>query len=223
MTNPEGELDPPRREPVFKAPWPAMALVGALLGAYALQIFVFGEAAYRAFGFSPAGLDQGAWPQLFTALFVHGNLAHVLMNTAGALAFGAPVARLIGVRGLGPASFFGFYLLCGALANYGFARLHPGADILLVGASGAVFGLIGAATRILAGRGQLAPVFDPRVLAMTAAWIGLNIIVGLLGASPGLGADQAIAWEAHVFGFLAGLLLIGPAVWLGRRGQGGRA
>ena len=145
------------------------------------------------------------------------------MNTAGALAFGAPVARLLGVRGLGPVVFFAFFLVCGALANYGFARLHPGADVLLVGASGSVFGLIGAATRILAGRGGLAPVFAPRVLAMTAAWIGLNLVVGLLGASPGLDAGQAVAWEAHVFGFLAGLLLIGPAVWIARRGQGARA
>jgi len=222
VTIPEGEI-PPRREPVFKAPWPSMTLVGALLGAYALQVFVLGEAAYQAFGFSPAGLETGGWPGLFTALFVHGNLAHVLMNTAGALAFGAPVARLLGVRGLGPVVFFAFFLVCGALANYGFARLHPGADVLLVGASGSVFGLIGAATRILAGRGGLAPVFAPRVLAMTAAWIGLNLVVGLLGASPGLDAGQAVAWEAHVFGFLAGLLLIGPAVWIARRGQGARA
>ena len=220
MTIPEGEFPPPRREPVFKAPWPSMVLVGALLGSYVLQVVVLGEGAYGAFGFSPASLDAGGWPRLLTALFIHGNLAHVLMNTAGALAFGAPVARLLGLRGLGPMVFFAFYLLCGALANYGFARLHPGTEALLVGASGAVFGLIGAAPRILAGRGRLAPVFDPRVRGMTAAWVGLNLLVGLLGAAPGLGEGQAVAWEAHVFGFLAGLLLIGPATWAARRGGG---
>lgn len=204
------------REPIFKAPWPAMVLVGAILGAYGLQVFVVGDEAYQRFGFSPAGYEAGAWFGLFSALFVHGGLVHAGMNAAGALAFGSPAARLFGLSPRGATVFFAYYLTCGALANLAFAKLHPGEEILLVGASGAVFGLIGAATRILAGAGRLAPLFDPRVLFMSAAWIGLNLLIAVLGFAPGL--EGAVAWEAHIAGFLAGLFLAGPAAWLaGRR------
>ncbi len=203
------------REPIFKAPWPAMVLVGAILGAYGLQVFVVGEAAYQRFGFSPAAYEAGAQFGLVSALFVHGGLVHAGMNAAGALAFGSPAARLFGLRASGAAIFFAYYLACGALANLAFAKLHPGEQILLVGASGAVFGLIGAATRILAGGGRLAPLFDSRVLFMSAAWIGLNLMIAVLGFAPGL--DGAVAWEAHIAGFLAGLFLVGPAAWLAQR------
>ncbi|MDO8408584.1 MAG: rhomboid family intramembrane serine protease [Phenylobacterium sp.] len=204
------------REPIFKAPWPAMVLVGAILGAFAWQVFVLGEGAYARFGFSPAGFEAGGWPGLLTALFIHGGVVHAAMNAAGALAFGSPVARLFGLRIRGGLVFFLFYLACGGLANLAFARLHPGEEILLVGASGAVFGLIGAATRILAGGGRLAPLFDRRVLFMSAIWIGLNLLIAVLGFAPGL--EGAVAWEAHIAGFLAGLLLAGPAAWLATKG-----
>ncbi|MFT4933858.1 MAG: membrane associated rhomboid family serine protease [Pseudoalteromonas distincta] len=203
------------REPIFKAPWPAMTLVGAILGAYGLQVFVLGDAAYQRFGFSPVAYEAGAQFGLLSALFIHGGWVHAFMNAAGALAFGSPAARLFGLRPQGAAVFFAYYLACGALANLAFAKLHPGEEILLVGASGAVFGLIGAATRILAGAGRLAPLHDSRVLFMSAAWIGLNLMIAVLGFAPGL--DGAVAWEAHIAGFLAGLFLAGPAAWLARR------
>ncbi|MDP2213422.1 rhomboid family intramembrane serine protease [Phenylobacterium sp.] len=203
---------PEPREPIFKAPWPAMMMVGAILGAYALQVFVLGDDAYRRFGFSPAGYEAGGRIGLVSALFIHGGFVHAAMNAAGALAFGSPVARLFGLAPRGAAVFLAYYLACGVLANLAFARLHPGEEILLVGASGAVFGLIGAATRILAGGGRLAPLFNPRVLFMSAAWIGLNLVVAVLGFAPGL--EGTVAWEAHIAGFLAGLLLAGPAAWL---------
>jgi membrane associated rhomboid family serine protease len=193
-----------------------MVLVGAILGAFAWQVVVLGEEAYSRFGFSPASFEAGGWAGLLTALFIHGGMVHAAMNAAGALAFGSPVARLFGLRIWGGVIFFVFYLTCGGLANLAFARLHPGEGILLVGASGAVFGLIGAATRILAGGGRLAPVFDRRVLFMSAIWIGLTLRIAVLGFAPGL--EGAVAWEAHIAGFLTGLLLAGPAAWLATRG-----
>ncbi|MCG9917471.1 MAG: rhomboid family intramembrane serine protease [Phenylobacterium sp.] len=203
------------REPIFKAPWPAMMMLGAILGAYALQVFVLGDEAYRRFGFSPAGYEAGAHFGLVSALFIHGGFVHAAMNAAGALAFGSPVARLFGLRTSGALVFLGYYLTCGALANLAFAWVHPGEAIVLVGASGAVFGLIGAATRLLAGGGQLAGLLDRRVLFMSAAWIGLNLLIAVLGFAPGM--DGAVAWEAHIAGYLAGLLLVGPAAGLARR------
>ncbi len=49
--------------------------------------------------------------------------------------------------------------------------------------------------------------------ASAAAWIAVNVVFGLAGIAPGMGVVR-IAWEAHIFGYFAGLLLIGPAARL---------
>jgi membrane associated rhomboid family serine protease len=54
------------------------------------------------------------------------------------------------------------------------------------------------------------------VIGMGAAWVIVNLLVGVLGVAPGMG-DAQVAWEAHLFGYAAGLLLIGPAGWALRR------
>ena len=96
----------------------------------------------------------------------------------------------------------------------------------MVGASAAISGMMGAATRfafqpggsldmwrrdrIPTHRIPAAPLLvalrNPRVIAFLAVWFALNLLFGL-GSLPIVGADQNVAWEAHVGGFLAGLLL----------------
>lgn len=206
-----------KREPIFKAPWPAMLLVGLILGGYALQSLLPQDPVLTRYGFSPEGFAAGDRIQLVTALFLHGGWAHALMNAAGALAFGAPVARLFGERGAGVVAFFAFYLFCGVFSNWTYALIHPGQAVVLVGASGAVSGLMGAVSRLLAGRGRLGPFLSSPVIGMAAAWVIVNLLVALLGFAPGVG-ETPIAWEAHLTGYAAGLLLVGPAARLVRRG-----
>lgn len=202
-------------EPMFNAPWPAVALAVVILGGYALQGWV-AEPVVMAYAFAPADLDAGRWETLVTALFLHGSWAHALMNAAFALAFGTPLARFLGTRGLGVVLFFLFYLVCGVLANLGYAAIHPGQPTPLVGASGAVSGLMGAAARLIAGRGELGGVFSRTVLGFGAGWIAVNLILAVVGFAPGAG-DAKIAWEAHLAGFFVGVLLIGPVARLARR------
>jgi membrane associated rhomboid family serine protease len=214
---PEPEFRPDR-EPVFNAPWPALLLVALIVGSYAVQSRFPIEAVAGAMAFSPAGLAEGRWGTLFSAMFVHGNWAHALMNAAFALAFGTPVARFFGERAKDALLFFGFYLVCGVLSSLGFAAIHLGSTGALVGASGAVSGLMGAAARLIAGHGRLGPIMSRPVIGMGAAWVIVNLLMGMVGSGlvPGAG-DAGIAWEAHLVGFLAGVLLIGPAARLARR------
>jgi membrane associated rhomboid family serine protease len=214
---PEGD-ERPAREPMFNAPWPALALVVLIVGGYAVQSRFPVESFVDAFAFSPANLTRGRWVTLFTALFVHGGWAHALMNAAFALAFATPVARFFGERASGAIFFFAFYLMCGALSNLGYAALHWGSAEPLVGASGALSGLMGATARLIAGRGRLGRVFSSPVLTMGAAWVVVNLLIGIVGSGfvPGTGG-ASVAWEAHLTGFLAGVLAIGPVAWLARR------
>jgi membrane associated rhomboid family serine protease len=163
--------------------------------------------------FQPASLARGDWwPGLLTAMFLHTGWAHVGMNAVFALAFGPPIARLL-PGGAGAAGFFLFYLVCGVAAALGYGLLHIGSHDIMVGASGAVFGLMGAAIRLLGrGRsGRLRPLTDRRVITTSAVLMVVNAGAGLVGFAPGM-SGAAIAWEAHAFGYLFGLLAIGP--WL---------
>ncbi len=209
-------MDTPR-EPAFNAPWPALAVAVVIVGGFGLQSLLPPEQILPRFGFSPVALWEGRWNTLFTALFVHGSWAHALMNGVGALAFGAPVARYLGVRPWGAMTFLLFYLACGALANLGCGWVHQGEASLLVGASGAVAGLMAAAARMLAGRGVPGPYLSPPVVGMTAGWIVVNLLIAVVGFAPGAGGAQ-VAWEAHLFGYAAGLVLVSPFGWLSRGG-----
>ena len=112
--------------------------------------------------------------------------------------------------------YFGFFLLCGVLAGLGYVAVHLGGSAPVIGASGAVSGLWGAASRLLGRGGRLAPIFSRQVLSQAMVFTALNVVIGLAGGF----AQLNIAWEAHLAGYLAGLLLIGPASLLADRSRG---
>ncbi len=203
--------DHPAHEPVFNAPWQAVAVVVLIVGGYALQTRFPVDAVENAYAFAPINLTlPGRWPTVITAIFLHGGWAHAMMNGAFALAFAAPVARLFGPKLEGALLFFSFYFLTGVLANLGYAALHPGGMIPVVGASGAVSGLMGAAARLIGGEGRPGPLFSRPVLALGGGWVVVNLIFAVIGSSfiPG-GGNAGVAWEAHLAGFAVGVLLIG--------------
>ena len=208
-----GGPDPRRssteNERIFNAPLLALLLAASMPALYYMQSRQPDSVGLLyAYALTPRDMVNGAWIGLFTHMLLHGGWAHAMMNAVGALAFGSPVARLMtGARGV--VGFLSFYIACGVIAGGGYALMHIDSGAPLVGASGAVFGLIGAATRLMGGHGRLLPLFDRRVVMGALAWIGVNLVLGVLGFAPGAEGGR-IAWEAHIIGLLAGLILIGP-------------
>lgn len=207
--NPDRPDDRP--EPIFNAPWPAVLAAVSIL----LSNLVLGgasdEAIYR-LALEPVRIWRGDVAGLVTSLFVHGGWIHALMNAAFALAFGAPVARLLGLGARGGSVFVVLYIACGVLAGLGYAAIHPRSTSLVVGASGAVAGLMGAAARLMDRPGQLSSPFAPRALSLAGSWLIINLVMAAFGGFPGL--TGAVAWEAHLFGFAAGALLVSLAARL---------
>ena len=206
------------REPMFNVPWTVLVLVGALVAAHAARLLlgIDGER----FALVPPDLARGVGLHWVSHLFVHANWAHVLTNAAFTLAFGTPVARYLGLGLRGALVFALFFLATGVLAALGFAAwagvFEPAAPWALVGASGAASGLFGAAARLIEGRGRLGGLGGRRFLTMSIVWIGANVVLGLTGLTPGAGSAP-VAWQAHVCGFFAGLVLIRPlAIMAGR-------
>ena len=198
----------PAAEPLFNAPLVVLVLVASILGPYLLQSLAPDpNAVVEALGLSPLGVAQGRVWGLVTVMFVHGGWIHAGLNALGAVAFGTPVARWFG-RGR-PGRFFVFYLVCGGLASLGYLLPHWGRPDVLVGASGAISGLMGATSRLLDRPGALAPFRSRTVIGMAAAWGFINLLMALGWIDMGSGGAP-IAWEAHLAGYASGLLLIGP-------------
>lgn len=207
------------RQPMLNAPWPAVVATLVIGVGYFLQTLLPQGWLLHTYAFSGVAWEQGRWPTLFTSIFLHGSWAHALMNAGAALAFGTPVARYFGANLKGALIFLAFYLLCGGLASLGYGLSNPGSQALMVGASGAVSGLVGGAARLMGGSGRPGSYFSPQVVSMTIGWIVINLILAVLGFAPGLGG-AGVAWEAHIFGYLAGLLLIGVfGALAGQRGD----
>lgn len=208
-------MSTPPRERAFNAPWPVLLVVLTILGLYAIQSWVGVDWPQR-FGLIPAEFWRGRWIGALTYMGVHGEWLHAGSNAIGALAFGAPLARRLGEGFWGAVLFFGFFLICGVISGGLYALWNADSHIPMIGASGAVFGLIGAATRLMNPWGRLEPLLSRRVLSMTAAFVGLNLMVAVLGFDPATGV-RGIAWEAHLIGLAVGLLGVGPWLKLSRR------
>lgn len=208
MPTTEPDLNQPHRERVLNAPLVAVAVAASMPALYWLQERL--PDGGLSFAFRPSSLwDDHWWPGLLTSMLVHGGWAHVAMNAIAALAFGPPVARLMGGAG-GVVAFLVYYVLCGLVATAGYGLVHPDSYDALVGASGAVFGLMGGAIRLLGRRdGRPRGLADRRFLTTAAVIMGVNAAAGLVGLAPGM-EGATIAWEAHAFGFVCGALLIGP-------------
>ncbi len=147
--------------------------------------------------------DSLAWAifTMITHTGLHGGTFHAVFNAAWLVAFGTITARVVG--GFGYVVIFVLGAVVGAAL---FWVVHPGDVVPVVGASGAISGLMGAASRFFFGPGPV-PLTDPRLLAFAGAWMLINLIFGFSGFEVG-GETGQIAWEAHMGGFFAGLLVV---------------
>jgi membrane associated rhomboid family serine protease len=172
------------------------------------------DARFQDWTLRPTVVLAGHPTGLFTSLFLHGGWAHVLMNAAFCLAFGAPVARLLGTDGRGAGLFLLFFVVCGAVAGVVYTMLHVGSAAAFFGAAGSVGGLGAAAGRLYGRDGQLGPVLSPTAVGLGVTLTVGNLLVGMwlqfVSGVPPLGV------EVPVIGFLAGLVLIGPVARLAK-------
>jgi membrane associated rhomboid family serine protease len=219
------------REPFLNAPATVLWLIGAIVAAHVLRVLLpdpWPDAIILQFGFIPvryagaaaaaaAGLGQtgvlGLAVPFVSYIFIHGGLAHLAINSVWLLAFGPMAARRLKTL-----RFLIFFFACGIAAALFHLVAYWGSVIPVVGASGAISGLMAGGMRILYGAilsgghvrdAPLAPVFSRPILVFSALWVVGNAVSGILGF--GVTDDvTTIAWVAHLGGYFAGLVLIGP-------------
>jgi membrane associated rhomboid family serine protease len=148
--------------------------------------------------------EQSRWLGLVTSQFIHGSWLHLLGNMLFLWVFGNNIEDALGL-----VRFIPFYLLCGALAALAQALSDPGSRVPLIGASGAISGILGAYL-VLHPRSLVLTLILPIFLVPLPAWLMLGIYFVLqflyLGQEATVGGGTA--YWAHIAGFLAGLVLI---------------
>ena len=193
---------------------------------YFIDVFAFMPARYEntwlMSQIMPGGLGAEFWT-FVTYSLIHGSWLHLGVNAIWFLPFGSAIARRFGT-----VRFLAFYAVTAAAGAMAHLFTHGADNSVVVGASAAISGTMAGAMRFAFQRGgPLSPrrdyranpyrvpaiplvyVFsDPRVLIFIVVWFGINFLFGL-GSLPisGVGPGETVAWQAHIGGFLAGLLL----------------
>jgi membrane associated rhomboid family serine protease len=207
--------------PTARDPIVTYLLIGLCVGAFLWQLgqnesavlYTYGMVPARLFGlWHPPRAYQvvPAWATLLTSLFLHGGWLHLIGNMLFLWIFGNNIEDVLG-RG----RFLFFYICCGVVAALTQAFLSYGSHVPMVGASGAIAGVLGAYLLLYPNANVLCIViyFIVNIPAwiLLSLWFAMQLLSGL-ARSPG---TPGVAFWAHVGGFVSGIIL---AIWLRPRG-----
>lgn len=152
--------------------------------------------------------DTPNWWTPLTSMFLHGGWFHIIGNMWFLSLFGDNVED-----SMGPVRFVVFYVLCGFAAVAAQASVNPASPIPMVGASGAIGGVMGAYA-VLYPRAPVEMLvvlgfYVDRVVVPAIVMLGYWLFIQLLGGIPTLAAEGGgVAFWAHIGGFLAGVALV---------------
>jgi len=149
----------------------------------------------------------GPTATVFTSMFLHGGWMHLIGNMLYLWIFGNNIEDA-----MGHTRFVAFYAVCGIAAAMGQAFTHPDSTIPMVGASGAISGVLGAyallyphaRVLVLIPLGFFTRMMHLPAMGVLGFWFVLQLINSAVTSSSGGG----VAWMAHIGGFVAGMALI---------------
>ena len=167
---------------------------------------------YYEFGMIPYELKQSpmrGYPTIFSSMFLHGGFWHLAGNMLYLWIFGNNIEDV-----LGKFRFILFYLVCGAIAAFCHAATNVDSGIPMIGASGAIAGILGAymilypnaKVRTLVFLGFFITIIRIPAAVLLLIWKGLQIYSSLSMQADGGG----VAWLAHICSFIAWMVLILP-------------
>lgn len=211
--------------PTYSFPFFTVTIIGLNIGIYLIQTFTGNTERFALlYGAIPSSIltfqsTQPIHPFLtvFSSMFLHGGLFHLAGNMLYLWIFGNNIED-----SLGHFKFLLFYLLAGVFAAYSHAILEgPSSNIPMIGASGAISGILGAylvlyphaKVHTLMFFGFFVQVIKIPALIVIGFWAIIQILNGIVTAS--IAAQGGVAWFAHVGGFLFGLVTI--RLWRPRR------
>ncbi|RKZ37470.1 MAG: rhomboid family intramembrane serine protease [Gammaproteobacteria bacterium] len=170
------------------------------LGAIPAVVFEFRE-------LHPAVAMVPDWMTVFSAMFLHGGWMHLIGNMLYLWIFGNNVEDA-----MGHGRFIAFYLICGVVAFLAQAVPDVHSTVPMIGASGAVSGVLGAYLLLYPRARVLVAIplgFLIYTMRLSAGWVlGFWFVLQLFNSLLASGQQSGVAWLAHVGGFVAGMVLI---------------
>jgi membrane associated rhomboid family serine protease len=186
---------------------------GGPAGARAAEEFVyeFGAVPCRIAGSCATPDDFPPLLGIVTSMFLHGGFVHIAGNMLYLWIFGDNVEDT-----LGRLRYLVFYLVVGAAAATAQTLMSPASDVPMVGASGAVSGVLGAYLLLfpyariltLVTFGFFVRFIYIPAIVMLGFWIVVQVVSGLLTFGAVAGGGGGVAWFAHIGGFMAGMALV---------------
>lgn len=192
-------------------PWVTWGLIVLNVAIFLIEVTspdAAAQAILIAWGAAPATISHyspvtGGWAPpatLVTSLFLHGGWEHLIGNMVYLWVFGDDIEDA-----LGRVRFLAFYLLCGIAASLAFVAFNPNSGQPLVGASGAISGIL-AAYLLLRPCARVSVFMFRFVVRVRAYWV-IGAWVGLQFLSIASQANDGVAYMAHMGGLVAGALL----------------
>lgn len=183
---------------------PGLILLLAIWAAWLLHL----PGGMRAWGLSAAALIEGRSDTIFLHMFAHAGLVHIGFNSVVLFGLSGPLLTWMGRFPMSWLRYFLFYLMAGLAGALLYVLVNPNSAVPMVGASGAISGLIGLAARLSEEHDGMVPLFSREMGRRLWNFIKANLwLVLLFGLFAFLGGGTGgIAWEAHLGGFLAGLV-----------------
>ena len=189
---------------------PSLALAVPMILAY--LAFFSSPVGMNAWAVSGPRLEQGEYQTILLHMFAHGGLMHIGFNMMALLAIGPAVMERLGPLSLRTfAGFIALFLLTGLAGMATWLAINPDSEIPMLGASGAIFGLLGAILRQPDPRAPPIPLFSRGMGDAFLTFGKLHLpLIALFAIPMLLGSDFfGLAWESHLGGFVAGILLGG--------------
>lgn len=192
-----------------------MHVAAALIGATCV-IAWFGKLFTRShdmidWGVSGAALSAGRYETIMLHMFAHGGAMHLIMNMTMLAAIGGTLTARLGPVPFNWARFLLLFLLSGLAGAALYLALHPMGTVPMLGASGAIYGLLGLLIRVPVDGGTVLSVRSSRIRRVWWDLVKQNLFLFALLAvmSWSIGTGLGLAWEGHLGGFLFGFF-VGP-------------
>ncbi|HKI49120.1 MAG TPA: rhomboid family intramembrane serine protease [Desulfobacteria bacterium] len=209
MFFPFHDENPTRRFPLL-----TIMLIGSNLYVFFWEFSYPGhiDSLFTSYGLVPSRFIEApiqTYPNVFSAMFLHAGFMHLAGNMLFLWIFGNNIEDV-----LGKIRFITFYLLCGVIAALGHVFMDTGSEIPMVGASGAISGILGAylilfpksKVKTLVFLGILITIVRIPAAFLLIFWLVIQIYSNMASSNVGGG----VAFMAHIGGFAAGMILILP-------------
>ncbi|MDO7842780.1 rhomboid family intramembrane serine protease [Sphingomonas immobilis] len=187
---------------------PGWLLAAPMIAAFLYYFVRYPEYGMYDWGVSGQALAEGRWWTLLIHMFAHGGILHIAMNMAVLIGLSPILVLRLGRAPTSWVRYFGLFFVSGLAGAAVYLAINPHGAVPMLGASGAIYGLVGALLRVSPDGPGLMPLWSREMALAVRRFVTDNLLLIVIFTVPAFlsGSGGGLAWEAHVGGFAFGLI-----------------